>query len=322
MTSAPVREDFGWGLPIVGVCLAVLIAAPFVLPLPWLLIVQNILGLAVFAVATNLLVGWCGLVSFGQAAFYGLGAYTVALSWLHYQTSFWLSFLAAPLVGGLGAFLVGLIALRAQKLYFALLTLAFSELFYVVAEQQYDITNGANGIFGAMVPDVLMQPAMGYFFTLFVSVVALAVLWQIFRSPFGLVLRAIREKRGRAESLGADIFRHQLLAFVISGAFCGLAGALYVVHDQTAYPELLDWVKSGDPVIMSVIGGMYSFAGPILGALIYQIAHDALIQYTHDWQLFLGLLLLFVMLFMPDGLAGRLFAPRKPSPNSDNPDLR
>jgi branched-chain amino acid transport system permease protein len=312
------RRHSGWRLLIGAALLIALIAAPWVLPLPWLLVLQNILGLAVFAVATNLLIGWCGLVSFGQAAFYGIGAYTIALSWLHYQTSFWLSFLAAPLVGGLAAFLVGLVALRAQKLYFALLTLAFSELFYVIAEQQYDFTNGANGIFGAMVPDLLMQPALGYFFTLLVSVLALSALWQIFRSPFGLVLQAIREKRGRAESLGANIFYHQLLAFVISGAFCSLAGALYVVHDQTAYPELLDWVKSGDPVIMSVIGGMYAFAGPIFGAFIYQIAHDALIQYTHDWQLFLGLFLLFVMLFLPNGLAGRVFAPRQPSRTTDD----
>ncbi len=289
-----------------GGALVLLLIAPFVLPTPWLLVLQNALVLGLFAVATNLLVGWSGLVSFGQAAFYGLGAYTVALAWLHGLAPFWLAFCAAPLIAALVAGLTGAIALRARKLYFALLTLAFSELFYVLAEQLYDITNGANGIFGAMVPDILIVPRNGFYFTLAIVAAALFVLHRIFHSPFGLALRAIRERRVRAEALGLDVARHELAAFALSGAFCGLAGALYVVHDQTAYPELLDWVKSGEPVIVAVIGGISTFAGPLVGALFYQIAHDALVTLTRDWQLVLGALLLLVVLFRPAGLASLL----------------
>jgi len=289
-----------------GGALVLLLIAPFVLPTPWLLVLQNALVLGLFAVATNLLVGWSGLVSFGQAAFYGLGAYTVALAWLHGLAPFWLAFCAAPLIAALVAGLTGAIALRARKLYFALLTLAFSELFYVLAEQLYDITNGANGIFGAMVPDLLIVPRNGFYFTLAIVAAALFVLHRVFHSPFGLALRAIRERRVRAEALGLDVARHELAAFALSGGFCGLAGALYVVHDQTAYPELLDWVKSGEPVIVAVIGGISTFAGPLVGALFYQIAHDALVTLTRDWQLVLGALLLLVVLFRPAGLASLL----------------
>ena len=287
----------------VGFAFLLLIAAPWVLPTAWLLVLENALVLALFAAATNLLVGWTGLVSFGQAAFYGIGAYTVALAWLHGIAPFWLAFPAAPLIAGLVALLTGAIALRARKLYFALLTLAFSELFYVLAEQLYDITNGANGIFGAMVPDLLVSPRPGFYFTLAVVTAALALLHRICHSPFGLALQAIRERRVRAEALGLAVAPHELAAFTLSGAFCGLAGALYVVHDQTAYPELLDWVKSGEPVIVAVIGGISSFAGPLWGALFYQIAHDALVVLTRDWQLVLGALLLLVVLFRPGGIA-------------------
>ena len=287
---------------VVSLAILFLFATPWLLPTSWLLVLENALVLALFAAATNLLVGWTGLVSFGQATFYGIGAYTVALAWLHGIAPFWLAFIAAPLIAGLVAFVTGAIALRARKLYFALLTLAFSELFNVLAEQLYDITNGANGIFGAMVPDLLVAPRPGFYFTLAVVIAALTLLYRIAHSPFGLALRAIRERRVRAEALGLAVSHHELAAFTISGAFCGLAGALYVVHDQTAYPELLNWVKSGEPVIVAVIGGISSFAGPLWGALFYQIAHDTLVALTRDWQMALGALLLLVVLFRPGGI--------------------
>ncbi len=285
---------------------AVLAVAPAYLSVPHLLELQEILGLCVFATATNLLLGYGGLVSFGQAAFYGLGSYTIALTWMHWRVPFWIAFIGAPIVGAVAAFLVGLIALRARKLYFALLTLAFSQLFYVIAQQQYAFTGGANGVFGAMIPPLLIQPTAGYWFVLGVAVLSLLALWKIVVSPFGLVLRATREKRNRAEALGVNVFAHQLQAFVISGFFCGLAGALYVVHNQNAYPELLNWVESGNPVIMSVIGGMFVFLGPTLGAFIYEIAEQYLVVATHDWQLILGAVLLVIILFMPDGVLGEL----------------
>jgi branched-chain amino acid transport system permease protein len=283
---------------------ALLAALPYMITASALLNVQTAVGLVLFACATNLLVGYGGLVSFGQGAFYGVGAYTVALMWLHWQTSFWLGFVAAPFVGALAAFLVGLIALRTRRLYFALLTLAFSQLFYVVVVQQESFTGGANGVFGNLLPSFLTNILNGYWFTLGVVVIALFALWWITRSPFGMTLRAIRENRDRAETLGVNVFRHQLLAFVFAGAFCAVAGTLFVVSNQSANPNILSWTESGYPVFMAVIGGQYLFLGPALGAFIYEEGRDVVLGSFSDWQLVFGLLLLVIVLFAPDGVLG------------------
>lgn len=285
---------------------AVLALLPLMMAPAPLLNVQSAIGLALFACAANLLIGYGGLVSFGQGAFYGIGAYVVALAWLHLHASFWVSLVCAPVVGGVAALAVGLLALRTRRLYFALLTLAVSQLLYVVVQQQETFTGGANGVFGAMLPAFLVNPADGYWFTLAVAVIALLVLWQVTRSPFGMTLRAIRENRERAEALGVNVFRHQLLAFVISGAFCALAGVLFVVHDQSANPNLLNWTESGYPIFMAVLGGQFAFLGPALGALIYEQARDVLLASFTDSQLVFGLVLLVVILAAPDGVTGLL----------------
>ncbi len=285
---------------------AVLALLPLIMAAAPLLNVQSAIGLALFACATNLLIGYGGLVSFGQGAFYGIGAYVVALAWLHLHASFWVSLVCAPVAGSVAALAVGLLALRTRRLYFALLTLAVSQLLYVVVQQQENFTGGANGVFGAILPSFLANPADGYWFTLAVAVAGLLVLWQVPRSPFGMTLRAIRENRERAEALGVNVFLHQLLAFVISGAFCALAGVLFVVHDQSANPNLFAWTESGYPIFMAVLGGQFTFLGPALGALIYEQARDVLLASFTDSQLVFGLVLLMVVLAAPDGAAGLL----------------
>ncbi|HTW11231.1 MAG TPA: branched-chain amino acid ABC transporter permease [Solirubrobacteraceae bacterium] len=289
-----------------GVLLVILALMPSLLSADSLLNMQSAVELALFACGTNLLVGYGGLVSFGQGAFYGTGAYVIALMWLHWQTSFWLGFAAAPFIGAFLALLVGLIALRTRQLYFALLTLAFSQLFYVIALQQTNFTGGANGVFGELVPGFLLDPTHAYYFTLIVVVIALAALWRVTRSPFGITLRAIRENRERAEALGVNVFRHQLMAFVFAGFFCALAGTLFVVNNQSANPDLLNWTESGYPIFMSVIGGQFVFLGPALGALIYEQGRDVVLAHFSDWQLVFGLMLLGILLFAPDGLSGLL----------------
>jgi len=286
--------------------IVVMAALAFLLGDSALLTLEEVLALAVFATATNLLLGQAGLVSFGQAVFYGLGAYTVALGWLHWQLPFWATFVIAPFLGALVAAGIGLVALRARRLYFALSTLAFSELAYQLAESRYDFTKGANGVFGAFVPTPLTYPRTGYLFLLIVTVVSLLLLWKVSHSPFGLVLRAIRENRDRMQALGVNVYVHQLIAFVISGAFCSLAGAMFVVFSQSSYPELLDWTTSGEPIFMALIGGMGTFLGPAVAALIYQFGHDELVRFISDWQLVLGAALLAIVMFWPEGLLGGL----------------
>lgn len=290
---------------------ALMVVLGFVLQASPLLTLEEVLALVVFATATNILLGSAGLVSFGQAVFYGIGAYTVALGWLHWHLSFWVTFFAAPFVGALVAVPVGLVALRARRLYFALSTLAFSELAYQLAESRYSFTQGANGVFGPFVPTSLTNPVTGYLFVLAVTVASLLLMWKITHSPFGLVLRAIRENRERMQALGVNVYRHQLVAFVVSGFFCSLAGAMFVIYSQSAYPELLDWTMSGAPVFMAVIGGMGVFLGPAVGAFIYQFGHDELVRYVDDWQLVLGAVLLLIVMFWPDGLLGTYMRARR-----------
>jgi branched-chain amino acid transport system permease protein len=300
------RRDPAIWMTAAVVTVLVLAAIPSLVGPTSLLDVQSAIALALFACATNLLIGYGGLVSFGQAAFYGTGAYTVALMWMHWHTSFWLGVAAAPVVGGIAALLVGLIALRTRGLYFSLLTLAFSQLFYVVVVQQESFTGGANGVFGSILPSFLNGLNSAYYFTLAVVVLALLALWRITHSPFGSTLQAIRENRQRAEALGIDVFRHQLVAFVLAGALCALAGMLFVVHDSSANPNLLGWTESGYPVLMVVIGGQSLFAGPIVGAFIYEEGRDVLLSNSSDYQLVFGLLLLAAVLFTPDGVLGLL----------------
>jgi branched-chain amino acid transport system permease protein len=291
--------------------LVVLLAVmPYLAPATTLLTLQEVLAFAVFATATNLLIGQGGLVSFGQAVFFGLGAYTVTLGVTKVGLPFWLTFVMAPVIGAVAAVLVGAIALRARMLYFALLTLAFSQFFYQIVEQNTGFTGGANGVFGAVVPFSLENPVNGYWLLLVLAVISMLLLWLITASPFGLVLKASRENRRRMAALGVSVYRHQLLAFTISGAFCALAGAMFVIHNQGSNAELFDWTTSGEAVLMAVIGGMYTFLGPALGAFVYQFGHDWLVQYVADWQLVLGAALLLIVVLRPDGLAGALIGRR------------
>jgi len=292
------------GAGLAAAAVAALVVAGALLPLDDALVVENAIGLALFAVATNLLLGFGGLVSFGQAAFYGAGAYVVMIGWERWGWSYWVGFAVAPVVGAVLALAVGLIALRTRQLYFALLTLAFTQLAFVLAQQQHEFTGGDNGIFGDVLPAFLADERQGYMFTLAVATLSCLVLSRIVTSPFGLVLRATRENRDRMEALGVNVFRHQLIAFMISGAFCAVAGALFVVHTKSAYPQLLEWTKSGEPILMAVIGGMLTFLGPVVGAFVYVIGQQWLVQNTEHWQLVLGLVLLAVVLLRPDGLAG------------------
>jgi branched-chain amino acid transport system permease protein len=304
------RRTLFTGTAVLAV-LVLLACAPYIFNLTTILTLEEVAAFAVFAVAANLLIGQAGLVSFGQGVFFGLGAYTVTLGWEHAHLGFWEGFALAPVLGAAAAALIGLVALRARLLYFALITLAFSQLFYQLVEQNTGFTGGANGVFAPVVPAWMESPVDGYLTLLGITVAALALLRWIYASNFGLLLRASRENRARVQALGTSVYRLHLLAFTVSGAFCSLAGAMFVVYNQGSNAELFDWTTSGQAVIMSVIGGMYSFAGPIVGAFVYQFGHDNLVRYVSDWQLVLGAVLLLVVMLRPDGLAGVVRLPRR-----------
>lgn len=307
--ATPVLENHkGGGSGAVLVGFALLAAACVVLGVSvgstQLQLLDGVVVLGLFAVSVNLLVGVAGILSFGQAVFYALGAYTISLGWLHYQLPFSVRVLLAVAIGAVAALVIGAVALRTQRWFFALVTLGFSQLFYTIVEEAFSYTNGETGVFGAMVPGWLARPLTGYLFIVGVTMVCLVVLWLMAQSPFGLVLRAARDDRERARALGINVYLHQLCAFVIAGAFAALAGCLFVVANQATYPTMFDWLQSGDPVLAAVIGGTGSFAGPLIGAIVLQYGKEMVLRVSSHWELVLGLVLLAVVLLRPAGLAG------------------
>jgi ABC-type branched-subunit amino acid transport system ATPase component/ABC-type branched-subunit amino acid transport system permease subunit len=286
-----------------GVAALALVAAPLYLSPGD----EYIAGLAVIAIllalSYNLLLGSTGMVSFGHAAFYGVGAFTVALLTTRLHGDALLGLALAPLIGAAFGLVAGAFALRAVHLYFSLLTLAVSQLLYVAAFEADTITGGDNGIHGIPIPDFLNDPTRVYYFVLGIVAIGAAVLFVITRSPFGAALTAIRENRQRAAFIGLRVRAYELAAFTIASSLAAVAGALYAVYDQQAFPGLMFWTESGIPVLMVLIGGSGIFLGPALGAVFYTFLAAKVQSSTIYWDLIIGSVLLFVVLVLPGGLA-------------------
>ena len=267
---------------------------------------------ALMAVSFNLLLGTTGLLSFGQAAFYGVGAYTVAL----FLTKTGMGTLPALALGvlasAIAAAVIGIFCIRLTGVHFAMLTLAFGQLLYTVAFKWYGFTGGDNGIQGIPAKpiflgghpiDIWSIKGM-YYFILVIVWVSVALLRRVRCSPFGATLKAIRENGQRAAYLGLNVKMHQLAAFVIAGAFTGLAGGLYAVMSRSITPDIINWTMSAEPVLITIIGGIYSFAGPAVGAAVFVILNEYIVAWTENWSLVLGLVLLGLVLLLPGGIVG------------------
>lgn len=264
----------------------------------------RIVILALWATSLNLLLGQTGLVSFAHAAFFGLGAYSVGLVWLHLG---WSPLLGVPLsviVGGVIALATGAFALRAVRLYFALLTLALSQLLYVVVFQWYSFTRGDNGIHGIDVPAFLDSIVTSYWFVLVIAIVGLIALRIVAVSPFGTALLAIRENRQRASFVGINVKRFELMAFTIAGTFGALAGSLFAVFNREAYPNLMFWTAAATPIFAILIGGMFKFWGPLIGAVVLVVLEETVTRETLYSNLILGAILLAIVLLAPAGIEG------------------
>ncbi len=288
---------FGWLITLV-----IFASVPFWLSLKNTLLVEGIIVAGLFALATNFLVHYAGLITFGQAVFYGVGAYTVGLFWEHTHVPFILAFILGPIFGAVSALIVGALALRARAFYFALLTLGFSQLFYSLALVFYGFTQGDTGIFGITLPKLLSSPVSSYEFLLILGALGAFLLWWIIDTPFGLTLRAIRDNRMRAQSLGMNTYLQLLVAFVISGLFCGLAGVMFIVYQQHAYPEMMNWESSGTPILMSVLGGLSTFVGPVVGAIVYTLLANFVGSVSTYWELIVGVVILSIILIYPGGV--------------------
>jgi len=286
---------------------------PFLVPYESLATQVLIYGL--FALGFNLLYGYTGLLSFGHAAYYGLGAYATGIALAKLKvTSLWLALglgLAAAVVGGA---LVGFLCLRRRGIYFAMLTLAFAQMLYFIAFHAADLTGGDDGLRGIPLHPLglpgtslsLRHPLAFYFFAYVLVVLAVAGLKRILDSPFGAVLQAIRENSDRAVACGYDINRLKLLSFVFSALFAGLAGALDALRLTVVPVEALYWSTSGQVVIMTLLGGAGTFFGPFVGAATYLVLADRLSIFIEFWPLVIGVIFMAFVLFLPRGIWGTM----------------
>jgi branched-chain amino acid transport system permease protein len=285
----------------------------------YLQLATEIIIIALLAMSLNILIGHTGLVSLGHAVFLGIGAYVSAIVMRDVYPTVWLGLLAAGAASALVAFVIGIFCIRLQGLYFAMITLAFSQAFYTVAFYWTDVTGGDDGMINIPRPDLVVFGfrysingfAEFYYFTLIIVAALMLVMWRILYSPFGAVLRAIRENPERVEFLGLPVQRYKLLAFILSGTFGGLAGGLFAPFQGFISPELLYWTKSGEIVLMTILGGIHTFLGPAIGAAILIFVRDTVLNYTEYWRIVVGAILIACVLFMPGGVLGFLDEKRR-----------
>ena len=260
--------------------------------------------LTLWAVSYNLMLGYAGMVSFAHAAYYGVGAYAVAILLQRFQISYFAALAIAPVIAAAVGIVTGLVALRAVRLYFSLLTLAISQLLYSVAEGWYSLTGGDNGINGITGPDQLSDYPTLYYFVAAIVGVSLLVMFLLVRSPFGAALLAIRENRERARSVGINVKAYELAVYTIAALFAGLAGALFPLVQPSVVPSMLFWTENATPVVVTLLGGVGSFLGPGLGAFVYTGLGNSLSRdFPYQLDVILGAVVLGVVLLVPGGFA-------------------
>ena len=275
----------------------------------------RLLVMALAAMSLNFLLGFTGVLSFGHAAYFGLGAYGVGMTIRYLVPSTPVGMLVGVAVGTLAAAMIGALIVRLRGVYFAMATIAFGQVFYFIAFRWNSVTGGDDGLsgwhrmpidLGFATIDILGNGTVFYYFVLACFALSVAVMAGLLRSPFGRTLLAIRENERRARFLGVPIEQHIWLSFVISCFFVSLAGTLYALLNNFSDPHGLHWDQSGEFVIMSVLGGMRSLWGPLIGAAIFVVVQDYISSRTENWMSFIGLLFVLVVLFFPRGVLGML----------------
>lgn len=285
--------------------------------LPWLLpnqsVAINILIYGLYGVGFNLLFGYMGMLSFGHAAFLGLGSYTAGILIAHAGLAWWAAIPLAILASAVLALAMGLLAIRTRGIYFAMVTLALSQCVYFLV-YQFPLSGGENGLRGVNVPTIdlagltldLLNPTTKYYAFLALVALTLFALSRVLASPFGGVVEAIRENEARTRACGFNVEHTKLLAFILSGAICGLAGALNAIHLSSVAIESLHYETSGLVVMICLLGGMGTFFGPFVGAALFLLIQDLFSQWTEHWQLYVGAIFIFFVLFFPKGVWGTL----------------
>jgi branched-chain amino acid transport system permease protein len=263
--------------------------------------------------ALNFLLGFTGVLSFGHAAYFGLGAYGAAMSIKFFAPSTPLAIVVGIVVGTLAAAAIGALIVKLRGVYFAMVTIAFGQVFYFIAFRWNSVTGGDDGVsgwhreplhLGFANIDILGNDKAFYYLVLVFFAAAVAIMALLLRSPLGRTLIAIRENERRARFLGIPVEQHIWISFVISGLFASLAGTFYALLSNFTDPRSLHWTLSGNFVIMAVLGGMRSFWGPLIGAAIFVVLQDYVSSHTQNWMSFIGLFFVLVVTFFPRGVMG------------------
>ncbi len=267
----------------------------------------------IYALGFNLLLGYGGLPSFGHGAFLGVGAYAFGLAQFHVLENLWVGLLAAILVGIVAGGIVGLFLAHRRGIYFALLTVAFGQVFWFVSLKWFSVTGGEDGLLGIPRPSAdfglvefdLSSNLSLYYFTLAVLMIVVVALWRLVHSPFGKVVRAIKQNETRASFLGYNVRLYKWAVFTLSATTAALAGGLFAMAQQSAFPDVMNLVSSGTIVMMVLIGGGFvSFWGPVIGVTVFFVARDVIGSITETWLLWFGLMFMLSVLFKPEGVAG------------------
>jgi branched-chain amino acid transport system permease protein len=281
---------------------------PLFIPRFYTYIFTVIFVTSLLAMSLNLVVGHGGLYQFHHAVFYGVGAYAFALLLTRTSLPFWMAFVIGPIAAAFVGFLIGWFCVRLSKLYFGMLQISLGSLIWAIVFRWYDLTHGDDGIHGIPMPALLSSSKSAYYFILFVLVICLMALYLILKSPFGTTLRAIRDNAERCEAVGVNVRFHQVVAIIIATFFAGVAGVLFVVLEGSVFPDLMFWVLSLEIFIMCLLGGWFTFAGPMLGAAIMVSLRTFIGAYTEYWTLILGVILILLIFFLPEGVMGYILS--------------
>ena len=268
-------------------------------------ILSQIIILGLFALAFNVLFGTTGLLSFGQAIFYGLGAYITGMMAKSFGPDFFLwALLIAPFAAIILSVLLGTLSLRLSDVYFTMLTLAFAQLVWGICVKWSSFTGGDDGIQAIPKPELLASGLNYYIFSFIVVTVCIYLLWRLDRSPFGAALKGIRQNPTRISFIGMNVFRHKLLAYIISSGFTAIAGGLYSGIDKSIHPDMFVWTMSGSIILMTILGGMRSFFGPLIGVAIFILLEDVIGRSTQYWSFVIGIIMITVVMLFPKGVVG------------------
>lgn len=291
----------------------VLLILPSFIPRFYTYILALIFVTSLLAMSLNLVVGHGGLFQFHHGVFYGVGAYTVALMLKKTSLPMWTGFIAGPIVAAMIGLIIGWLCVRLSRLYFGMLQISLGSLIWVIVFRWYSFTGGDDGIFGIPMPSLLSSSKNSYYFILIILAICLILMYMILKSPFGSTLQAIRDNPQRCEAIGINVRRHQLIAIVIATFFAGIAGVLFVALERSVFTDLLFWTLSLEIFIMCLLGGWFTFAGPILGAAIMVALRTFVGIFTEYWTLILGIMLILIIFFLPEGVMGyleKIFKPR------------